>query len=50
MKPGLGQRLKEVWNGEVEGIVRRMHGVQWRTVREGMEARVDDWREGERKV
>lgn len=50
IKPGLGQRLKESWNGEVEGILRRMQGIEWRTVREGVERRYAEWRDGERKI
>lgn len=50
VEPGFGQRVKERWNGEVEGIVRRMQGMEWRTIREGVERRYEEWSKGERKV
>ncbi|PNS14022.1 DNA polymerase epsilon subunit B [Sphaceloma murrayae] len=38
--PGLQERLKERWNRELEGNVRKVYGVDWRAVREEMEDRV----------
>ena len=49
VKPGMGERLKERWNWEVESLVRRMQRIEWRTVREAMERRWEEWREGGRK-
>lgn len=38
--PGLQERLKERWNRELEGNMRKVYGVDWRGVREEVEERV----------
>ncbi|KAF2185634.1 hypothetical protein K469DRAFT_738933 [Zopfia rhizophila CBS 207.26] len=37
---GLVEMAKDRWNREVEGVVRRVHGTDWRRVREQWEDRV----------
>lgn len=44
------ERWKDGWNREIEGAVRYVHGIRWRTVREGMEGRAREWREGDRRL
>ena len=44
------ERWKDRWNSEVEGAVRYVQGIRFRTVREGMEGRAREWREGERRL
>jgi len=44
------ERWKDVWNRDVEGVWRWVLGTDMREVREGLEKRVEDWREGERRV
>ena len=34
------ETARDRWNGEVEGLVRRVQGVDWRSVREGLEDRL----------
>lgn len=41
---------KDRWNGEVEGAVRWVQRFDWRRVREGLEGRAREWKEGERRV
>jgi altered-inheritance-of-mitochondria protein 5 len=41
---------KDRWNAEVEGAVKWVHGIQLGRVREGLERRAEEWREGERRV
>ena len=39
------ETAKDRWNGEVEGLVRRVQGVDWRSAREGLEDRLTSaWR------
>jgi NurA-like 5'-3' nuclease len=39
------EEVEERWNEEVEGAVRRIQGIDWRGVREGVEERVGEvWR------
>ncbi|KAF4551678.1 Hypothetical protein D9617_12g035660 [Elsinoe fawcettii] len=38
--PGLQERLKERWNRELEGNLRKVYGTDWRGVREEVEERV----------
>jgi len=44
------ERWKDMWNRDVEGVWRWVLGTDMREVREGLEKRVEDWREGERRV
>lgn len=44
------ERWKDGWNREVFGVVRWCQGVRWGEVREGLEARVEEVREGERRL
>lgn len=44
------ERWKDGWNREVEGAVRYVQSIRWRTVREGMEGRAREWREGDRRL
>ena len=44
------ERWKDRWNREVEGAVRHVQGIRWQTVREGIEGRAREWREGDRRV
>lgn len=44
------ERWKDGWNREVEGAVRYVQGIRWRTVREGIEGRAREWRDGDRRL
>lgn len=44
------ERWKDGWNAEVEGAVRWAQAVRWGEVRDGVEGRWRDWRQGERRV
>lgn len=44
------ERWKDRWNRELEGAVRYVQGIRLGTVREGLEGRVREWREGERRL
>lgn len=44
------ERWKDMWNRDVEGVVRWVQGVEVGRVREGVEARWREWRGGERRV
>lgn len=44
------ERWKDGWNREIEGAVRYVHGIRWRTVREGIEGRAREWSEGNRRL
>jgi altered-inheritance-of-mitochondria protein 5 len=44
------ERWKDMWNRDVEGVWRWVLGTDMREVREGLEKRVEGWREGERRV
>ena len=44
------ERWKDGWNREIEGAVRYVHGIRWRTVREGVEGRAREWSEGNRRL
>ena len=48
-KRGL-ERFKDGWNRELESGVRWVQGVNFGRVREGVEERVREWRDGERRV
>ncbi len=49
-KGSVVERWKDMWNRDVEGVWRWVLGTDMREVREGLEKRVEDWREGERRV
>lgn len=38
--PGLQERLRERWNAELEGNLRKVYSVDWKGVREEVEDRV----------
>ncbi|KAF2153035.1 hypothetical protein K461DRAFT_293332 [Myriangium duriaei CBS 260.36] len=38
--PGLQERLRDRWNAELEGNLRKVYAVNWRGVREELEDRV----------
>ena len=40
VRAGMVETAKDRWNGEVEGLVRRVQEVDWRSVREGLEDRL----------
>jgi len=40
VRTGLVESAKDRWNGEVEGLVRRVQGTDWGVVREGVVGRV----------
>lgn len=44
------ERWKDRWNREVEGAVRYVQEIRMRTVREGIEGRAREWREGDRRL
>lgn len=44
------ERWKDMWNRDVEGVWKWVLGTDVRRVREGLERRVEGWREGERRV
>ena len=44
------ERWKDGWNRELEGAVRYVQGIRVATVREGLEGRVREWKEGERRL
>ncbi len=44
------ERWKDGWNREIVSAVRWVQGVKWGEVREGLEGRARDWREGERRL
>ena len=44
------ERWKDGWNRELEEGVRYVQGIRWPTVREGMEGRAREWKEGERRL
>lgn len=47
---GWVERWKDGWNAEVEGAVRWVQAVRWGGVRDGVEGRLREWRQGERRV
>lgn len=44
------ERWKDGWNREVEGAVRYVQGIRLRSVREGLEGRAREWKDGDRRV
>lgn len=44
------ERWKDGWNKEVEGAVRWVQGIEWSGAREGLERRVGDVSDGERRL
>ena len=44
------ERLKDGWNSELESAVRWVQGIHWGDLREAMEERAREWRDGERRV
>lgn len=44
------ERWKDEWNSEVEGAVRWVQAVRWGDLRDGVEGRWRDWREGGRRL
>ncbi|KAL8665459.1 MAG: hypothetical protein Q9202_002164 [Teloschistes flavicans] len=44
------ERWKDGWNAEVERAVRGAHSVRWGPVREALEGRWRDWRQGQRRT
>ena len=44
------ERLKDGWNSELESGVRWVQGIHWNRVREGIEERAREWRDGGRRV
>ena len=44
------ERWKDRWNSDLEGAVRYVQGIRWPAVREGIEGRVKEWKDGERRL
>ncbi len=44
------ERWKDGWNRELEGAVRYVQGIRWLSVREGIEGRAREWKDGERRI
>lgn len=44
------ERWKDGWNREVMAGVRWVQSVEWGRVRDGLEGRARDWKDGERRV
>ena len=49
-RASLVERWKITWNREVEGAVRWVQGFETGRVREGVEARWRNWRDGQRRI
>lgn len=47
---GLVEKWKDMWNRDVEGVVRWVYGFEVGRVREGVERRWRGWRDGERRI